>query len=82
MKGQRNETKKTVQFKLEDAMFFCRYDKGTLRQLPTNALNKDILSAEGDTLKLENQKNVWKGVCVDQEHNGDDNLSPIRALGR
>ncbi len=33
-------------------------------------------------MKLDNQKNGWKGVCVDQETNGEDYICPIRALGR
>ena len=42
VKKQRNETKQTVQFKLEDTMFFRQDAKGNLRQLPRNALDKDI----------------------------------------
>ena len=61
MKKQRNRTKKTVQFKLEDTIFFCHDAKGHLLQLPINALDKEILSADGDTLKLDNQTNGWKG---------------------
>ena len=64
MKKQRNETKKTVQFKLKDTMFFCQDAKGHLRQLPRNALDEEILAVYGATLKLDNQKNGWKGVCV------------------
>ena len=33
-------------------------------------------------MKLENQKNCWKGVCVYQETNGEDYPCPVRALGR
>jgi hypothetical protein len=29
------------------------------------------LSADSATLKLDNQKNGWKGVCVHQEKNGE-----------
>ena len=39
-------------------------------------------STDGATLKLDNQKNVWKGLCVHQEHNGDEKFSPVRTLGR
>ena len=53
-----------------------------MRQLPINALGEEILSADEATLKLDNQKNGWKGVCVYQEHNGDETFSPVRALGR
>ena len=34
------------------------------------------------TMKLDNQKNGWKGVCVYQEANGDDYNCPVQALGR
>ena len=56
IKKQGNETKQTVQFKLEDTMLFCQDYIGHLRQQPRNALDEDILSAEGATLKLDNQK--------------------------
>ena len=57
MKKQRNETKQTVQFKLEDTMFFHQDAKVNLLQLPINALDEDIFYADGATLKLDNQKN-------------------------
>jgi len=82
IKGKRNETKQTVQFKLEDARFFKYDKKGRLRQLPRNATTEQIMSADGAVLKLDNQKNGWKGVCVYQEHNLDERFSPVRALGR
>ena len=47
--------------------FFCQDAKINLRQLTRNALNEEIFSADGATLKLDNQKNGWKGVCVYQE---------------
>ena len=53
MKGKRNDKKQTVHFKLEDAIFFHRYSKGRLRQLPKNALDEEIFSADGATLKLD-----------------------------
>lgn len=34
------------------------------------------------TLKLDNQQNGWKGVCVHHEHNMDLLACPVRALGR
>ena len=54
VKKQRNETNQAVQFKLEDTMFFRQDAKGHLRQLPINALDEEILSADGATLKLDN----------------------------
>ena len=53
-----------------------------MRKLTINKLDEEILSADGAILKLDNQKNGWKGVCVYQEHNEDENFSPVRALGR
>ena len=43
-----------VQFKLEDKMFILQDAKRNLRQLPINALDEEILSADGATLKLYN----------------------------
>lgn len=82
VKGKRNETKQTVQFKLEDVTFFKKNHHGQLRCLPRAAPVPLLLSADGATLKLDNQKNGWKGVCVYQESNGDSFLCPVRALGR
>jgi hypothetical protein len=82
VKGSRNESKRTVQFKLEDITFFDRNERGQLRCLPRDAPFATLLQAEGATLKLDNQKNGWKGVCVYQQHNGDAFRCPVRALAR
>jgi len=82
IKGNRNGTKQTVQFRLQDVTFFKRDAAGRLRQLSRSALDADIRSADSATLKLDNQKNGWKGVCIHQEHNGDAEHCPVRALGR
>ena len=63
-------------------MFFCQYAKENFPQLPINALDEVILSAYGETLKTDNHKNVWKGMCVYQENNGDEKFRPVRKLGR
>ena len=42
VKIQRNKIKQTMQFKLENAMFFRQDSKDRLRQLPINALDEDI----------------------------------------
>ncbi len=81
-KGLRNESKQTVQFKFEDITFFKKDRYGALRCLPRNAPDKLIAAADGATLKLDNQKNGWKGVCVYQEANGDPFACPVRAVGR
>jgi hypothetical protein len=78
----RNETKQTVQFKFEDITFFKRTTAGDLRCLPRNAPDILIATADGATLKLDNQKNGWKGACIFQEANGDPYMCPVRAVGR
>ena len=82
IKSNRNSTKQTVQFRIQDVTFFKRDHIGRLRQLSRFSSDSDILNADGATLKLDNQKNGWKGVCVHQEHNGDSLCCPVRALGR
>ena len=82
IKGTRNSTKQTVQFRLKDITFFKRDIVGTMRQLSRLAPGNTILAADGATLKLDNQKNGWKGVCVHHESNGHPVHCPVRALGR
>lgn len=41
-----------------------------------------MMTAESATLKLDNQKNGWKGVCVHQETNGELFNCPVKALAR
>jgi hypothetical protein len=82
IKGNRNHTKQTVQFRVQDVTFFKQDASGTLRQLSRFAPYDNILAADSATLKLDNQKNGWKGVCIHQETNGDPWHCPVRALGR
>ena len=81
-KGIRNNSKQTEEFKLGDIMFFRNDAQGNLRCLPRDAHADLIASADGATMKLDNQKNGWKGVCVYQQANGDPIDCPVRALGR
>jgi hypothetical protein len=60
VKRNRNETKHMVQFKMEDVTFKKKDNNERLRCLPQNAKLADIMSADGTTLKLDNQKNSWK----------------------
>ena len=80
MKMTINETKQTFQFRIESVTLFKKDRQGTLRQLPINASDADILSGDGETLRIENQKNGWKNVCVYQEHNDNEYYSPVPAL--
>ena len=82
IKGSRNNTKQTIQFKYEDVSFFKKNSRGSLRCLPRNARDDLLMTADGATLKLYNQKNGWKGVCVYHEANGANMHCPVRALAR
>jgi hypothetical protein len=82
IKGKRKETKQTVRFKYKDVTFFKKNSAGNLRCLPRTAPAHLIATADGATMKLDNQENGWKGVCVYQEANGEDYLCPVKALGR
>ncbi len=70
-KGARNNSKQTEEFKMGNIMFFAKDKHGNLRCLPRDAPADLIASANGTTIKLDNQKNGWEGVCVYQEANGD-----------
>jgi len=82
VKGTRNESKQTQQFKVDDVTFFKQDQFGNLRQLPRQANKEQIMTADSATLKLDNQKNSWHGICIHHESNGDSVFDPIRALGR
>ncbi len=60
--------------------FFKTDNNGTLRCLPHNAPHSLIMTAESTMLKLNNQKNHWKGVCVHQEANGEALNCLVKAL--
>jgi hypothetical protein len=81
VKGTRNKTKRTVQFKMEDVTFFKKDKRGCIMCLSRNAPLADILSADGATVKLDNQKNGHKGVCVYQQTTGNSIHCPVRTLG-
>ena len=82
VKSHRNETKQTVQFRIQDVTFFRRDSAGSLRQMSRIAAAHDLLQADSATLKLDNQKNGWKGVCIHQEANGEPHHCPVKALAR
>jgi hypothetical protein len=81
-KATRNESKQTVQFKMEDLTFFKTNKLGELRCVPRTAPNEVIATSDGATLKLDNQKNGWKGVCIFHHANAQPYLCPVRALAR
>ena len=80
--SKKRRMKKTVNFRVADVMFFKRDNHGQLRQLPPDASAADIMSADGATLLLTDQKNGWKNVCIHQQITGHARNCPVRALGR
>jgi hypothetical protein len=66
MKGKKNNNKQTVQFNLEDIRFFKQNKMSTLVCLPSNASASVIMTADSATLRLNNQNNGWKGICVQE----------------
>ena len=81
-KTKRNSEKQTVQFRIMDVTFFKRDKRGRLKQMDRNASAEEIMKADSCTLKLSNQKNGWRGVCINHHANGDATLCPVKALGR
>ncbi len=65
-----------------DITFFKKDKQGILWCLPRDAASDLIEMADSATMKLDNQKNGWKGVCVYQEANRDTINCPVLALGR
>ncbi len=64
-----------------DITFFWKDKQGNLCCLPRDSPADLIETADGAMMKLDNQKNGWKGVCVYQEANGDPVNYPVWALG-
>lgn len=67
---------------MKDVTFFKKNPQGVLSQLPRNATDEDIMGADAVTMKLENQKNGWKGVCISHHSNGSAYNNPTKAVGR
>jgi hypothetical protein len=82
VKGKKDNSKQTVQFKMEDVHFFAIDKRGHLQCLLQHASDKDIVAATGAALKLDNQKNLWKGFLFYHKTNGNPFFCPIKAIGR
>lgn len=81
-KSLREQSKQTVSFRRKDVTFFEFDGKGRLTQMPRDAEDDRILNCAGCTLRLSNQKNGWKNVCIFHFSNGEDVTCPVKALGR
>ena len=80
-KGTSRSTQ-TVPFRMKDITFFGRNAAGALRQIRRDAPDEVILRAAGCTMRLGNQKNGWKNVCLFHESNEAGTYDCIRAIGR
>ena len=73
----------TQPFRLKDIAFFSRQSKtDRLARLPTTASDEAIMTASNATIKLANQKNGHKEVCINHEHNLDEINCGVRAIER
>jgi hypothetical protein len=82
-KGEGTGATQTQPFKMKDVAFFGTNSKtGRLYRIHHNARDWEIMHAKCATLKLDNQKNGWKGVCVNHEANGDEYNCGVKAIGR
>ena len=54
---------------------------GMLRKMSRNVPDGKIMMALCGTMQIRNQKNGWKNVCINQEHNGHSICCGVRALG-
>ena len=62
--------------------FFKKDETGVLRRMRSTCTAEERLTADGATLRLTNQKNGWKNVCVHQHKNNKPKFCPVKALGR
>ena len=79
LRNGQHETKKTVNFRVCDVTFFKKDENEKLRLLPPDATPEERLEADGATLRLLDQKNGWKNVCIHQQKNGKQQC-PVKAL--
>ena len=79
--ARKSDDKLTDQFKVKDVTLFTRV-RGRLKQLGPRATKAQIMSADAATLRIGNQKNGWKNVCIHHEANGDPYYCCVWALGR
>ena len=61
VKGKQDNSKQTIQFKIEDIGFFANDKRSWLWCFPRNAPDVDIAMATGTALTLDNTKTVGKG---------------------
>ena len=45
-------------------------------------MDEEIIDAQGETLRMINQKRGHKNSCIHNETNGEQYMNPVRALGK
>ena len=78
--GSKKKDKQTTQFRVKDVAFFVKRN-GKLRQLSANATDEEIRSAVSATLRLGNQKNGWKNVCINHHSTKNKRMCPVKSVG-
>ncbi len=58
-----------------DITFFAKDKQGNYRFLSRDASADLLAEADGTPMKLDNQKNGWKGVCINQEEMGTPSIA-------
>ena len=81
-RNSRERTKRTVNFRLYNMVFFKKDKAGRLRIMPADVSPEERLTADGATLWLTNQKNGWKNVCIHQQSNGIGLCDPVTTIAR
>ena len=82
-RDSRSRAKQTQPFRMKDVAFFgWNKSRQRIYRLPRTASDEEILNSKCVTLQLDNQKNGWKGVCINHEHNGDPIHCGTRAIAR
>ena len=76
-KQSHNESKHTVQFRVKDGIFFKRNKQGPLCQLSRKTSEEEIMAADSCTVKLTNQNNMWRVICINHHDNGDSIQCPM-----
>lgn len=75
------DTTQTQPFKIKDISFFGTMSTRGLYHISNTACNFEIMHTTCATLKLDNQKNSWKGIYINHEHNGNDIYCAVWTLG-
>ena len=80
-KQRRNDETQTLQFREQDVTFSKQDKKGRLTQANRKTTAEEITKADSCNLKILQQKNGWRGVCINHHSNDDLIMCPVIAIG-